>query len=74
MTLIDQAKARRLLPPPGARREIRIAAGISQTAMAAELDVHRATLVRWEDGTHEPRGESVIRYASLLDRLRRVTR
>lgn len=56
----------RRMPPPAMARAIREAAGVSQRAFAAELGVHRLTLVRWETGTHRPRGEMRSRYATLL--------
>lgn len=63
----------RLLPPPVVARAIRIGAGVSQTRMAAELDVHRVTVVRWETGKSEPTGPLRLRYARLLDDLRQIT-
>ena len=68
MTLIEEIRARQL-PPAGMRRAIRLAAGVSQVRMAAELGVHRLTFVRWENGTHEPRGDNRAHYASLLAQL-----
>lgn len=72
MALIDEVLARRL-PSARTRRAIRLAARVSQVRMAEELGVHRLTFVRWENGTHEPRGESAERYAHLLDELRQVS-
>lgn len=72
MTLIDEVRARRL-PSVKTRRAIRLAAGISQSRMAAELGVHRLTFVRWESGKHEPRGENRELYVRLLADLRQVT-
>ena len=72
MALIDEVRARRL-PSRQARRAIRLAAGVSQTRLAEELGVHRQTLIRWENGTHEPQGEPRERYARLLDDLRQAS-
>jgi len=72
MTLIDEIRAQRL-PPVKVRRAIRLAAGVSQVRMAAELGVHRLTFIRWENGTHEPRPDCRERYARLLDGLRQVS-
>lgn len=72
MTLIEEVLARQL-PPVDSRRAIRTAAGVSQTRMAAELGVHRLTFVRWENGTHEPRGDNRAHYATLLARLQQVS-
>jgi DNA-binding XRE family transcriptional regulator len=71
MTLIDEVIARRL-PSVRTRRAIRLAAGVSQVRMAAELGVHRLTLISWENGTHQPRGNSAERYARLLDDLKQA--
>jgi transcriptional regulator with XRE-family HTH domain len=70
MTLIDEIRARRRLPPPEKRREIRRAAGVSAARVAAEVKVHRSTVIRWESGEQEPRGSALERYADLLRELR----
>lgn len=72
MTLIEEVRARQL-PPLKLRRAVRLAAGVSQMRMATELGVHRLTFIRWENGTHEPRGESRARYAQLLAELQQVS-
>lgn len=72
MTLIEEVRASRL-PSPKTRRAIRLAAGVSQVRMAAELGVHRATVIRWENGEQEPSGDARTRYAQLLVGLREVT-
>ncbi len=71
MSLIDEVRARQL-PPAKTRRAIRRKAGVSQVRMAAELDVHRLTFIRWENGTIEPRGGNRERHARLLAELRQV--
>jgi HTH-type transcriptional regulator/antitoxin MqsA len=71
MTLIDEVRARQL-PSVKMRRAIRLAAGVSQVRMATEMGVHRLTFVRWENGTHEPRGDNRALYARLLADLQRV--
>jgi DNA-binding XRE family transcriptional regulator len=73
MTLIEEVRARRL-PSAKTRKAIRIAAGVSQVRMAAELGVHRTTLIRWEkDEGQQPRGTVRERYARLLTDLLEVT-
>ena len=72
VTLIEEVRIRRL-PSAEMRRAIRLAVGVSQVRMAAELGVHRLTFVRWENGTHQPRGESRERYARLLAELQQVS-
>ncbi|HEX6520940.1 MAG TPA: helix-turn-helix transcriptional regulator [Streptosporangiaceae bacterium] len=72
MTLLDEVRARQL-PSAKTRRAIRLAANVSQMRMAAELDVHRTTFIRWENGTQEPRGTNRERYARLLVDLQQVS-
>ena len=71
-TLVDQVAAARRLPAPRLAKAIRESAGVSQLRLAAELGVHRATVMRWEDGACRPRGEMLVRYAELLHDLQRV--
>jgi transcriptional regulator with XRE-family HTH domain len=73
MTLIDEVRARQQLPSVKVCRAIRLAAGVSQMRMAAELGIHRLTFIRWENGTHEPRGDGRERYAKLLTDLQQVS-
>lgn len=72
MTLIDEVRRARTLPPPHAARQIRLAAGVSQERLAAELGVHRMTVVRWETGERAPRGLQRAAYAQLLGDLQSV--
>jgi DNA-binding XRE family transcriptional regulator len=72
MGLIDDVRAG-MLPTPQTRRAIRLAARVSQVRMANELGVHRATLIRWENGDQEPSGDARIAYAQLLKDLREVS-
>lgn len=60
---------RRVLVPPRLRREIRRAAGLSQSDVARALGVDRATVSRYESGDRTPRRELAERYAELLRRL-----
>ena len=70
MNLLDEVRALAALPKPAKARAIRTAVGVSQVRLAAEIGVHRVTLVRWESGEHEPRGPARIAYAQLLEQLR----
>ena len=70
MGLIEQVRASQRLPSPAAARAIRLAADVSQVAMASELRVHRVTVARWESGARRPRGAFLVRYLELLDALR----
>jgi DNA-binding XRE family transcriptional regulator len=72
MNLIEEVRARQL-PAAKVRRAIRLAAGVSQVRMAAELGVHRLTFVRWENGSIEPRGDNREHYARLLAELQQVS-
>jgi DNA-binding XRE family transcriptional regulator len=73
MTLIEELQQRRKrLPAVPMRRAVREAAGVSQARMARELRVHRITLIRWENGTCEPKDEAAERYARLLADLERL--
>jgi predicted transcriptional regulator len=65
------ARARRRLPPPAARRQLRERAGVSQHDLAAEIGVTRACISRWEDGVRDPRPANLARYLDVLDRLAR---
>jgi transcriptional regulator with XRE-family HTH domain len=71
VSLIDEVRARRM-PEPKVRREIRVAAGVSQVRMAEEIGVDRTTLIRWENGESQPRGDAGARYAKLLSDLHEV--
>lgn len=70
--LIDEARARRELPSPALARAIREAAGVSQEAIARELNVTRMTICRWESGAFKPSGARLIAYSSLLRELQRI--
>ena len=60
------------LPPPAARRAIRLAAGVGQTELAAALGVSRWSLIRWETGKVEPHPDARRRYAGALRSLQGV--
>jgi DNA-binding transcriptional regulator YiaG len=47
-------------------RELREAAGLSQSETAEIIGTTSATLRRWEEGERQPRGELGYRYALLL--------
>jgi DNA-binding transcriptional regulator YiaG len=53
----------------GETRQIRVAARLSISEMAAACGVDQSTLWRWEQGKRLPRGEHAIRYADVLDSL-----
>ena len=73
MAVIDEllvnARRRRALPPPAVRRYLREANGLSQAEVARALGCGRTAVTRWESGAREPRPETRLRYAELLERL-----
>ena len=75
MTLVQDVREERRLPPPAMAAAIRRAAGVSQARLAAELGVDRVTVARWERAgaswSRTPRGELRRRYAELLAELER---
>lgn len=54
----------------GETRQLREAARLSISELAAACGVDQSTLWRWEQGKRLPRGEHAVRYADLLDSLR----
>lgn len=68
-TQLRQAAKRKQLPPPGLRRAVREAAGVSLDAVAEHCEVSHQTVSYWERGMRTPTGERLERYAELLDRL-----
>jgi transcriptional regulator with XRE-family HTH domain len=62
--------ARRDLPPPRLRRILREDLGLSQEDVARAVGVHRESVSRWERGLCYPRGDHLIRYVEILNRLR----
>ena len=66
MTLADEVRAAKRLPPPAQQRLILAAADVSHARVARELHVHPVTVTRWLAGTRVPRGELRARYADLL--------
>jgi transcriptional regulator with XRE-family HTH domain len=73
MALLEELEALDIrLPEPARRKAIRRAAGITHDRIAAELGVHRLTVLRWEKGTSEPGFRVRARYAELLRAMERV--
>jgi DNA-binding transcriptional regulator YiaG len=67
--LLTEVQALRRLPTPAVRRERRERIGISQARFAKEVGVDRSTFCNWESGRHDPRGENLVRYVTLIDAL-----
>jgi DNA-binding transcriptional regulator YiaG len=57
----------------GETRQIRVAARLSISELATACGVDQSTLWRWEQGKRLPRGKHAVRYADVLDSLRRQT-
>jgi len=69
--LLRLSDARRRLPAPSMRTEIRQAARVSCEEMAATLGVHKSTIFAWEAGA-TPQGRYIVAYVELLEELRAV--
>ena len=67
------AVVRRLLAE-GTARQIRVAARLSLSEVARQLDVEPGTVSRWETGNRVPRIGVAVRYADLLTDLCDATR
>lgn len=65
------ASARRALADGEAVR-LRQAAGLSRPEIANACGVAASTIWRWESGSRLPQGEPGVRYARLLDQLRKA--
>ncbi|WNM32642.1 helix-turn-helix transcriptional regulator [Streptomyces sp. Li-HN-5-11] len=61
--------SRSVLPPPGERKRLRHAHGLTLDEVASALDVRRATVSGWESGKTEPRPPERDAYARMLKQL-----
>jgi DNA-binding transcriptional regulator YiaG len=68
--LLDRLRARRTLPSPSERKEIRKAAGASLRDVAKALGTSPASIFRWEEGASP--GPLTRLYAELLEELRHL--
>jgi DNA-binding transcriptional regulator YiaG len=66
--LVELARVRALCAS-GAVRSIRVAARMSLGEVGRSLGVSPSTVLRWELGDRQPRGDAGVRYGALLDRL-----
>lgn len=62
----------RALAASGEARQIRQAAGLSMSDIAADIGVTDSAVYRWERGERVPRGRAGADYAALLLRLREL--
>ncbi len=65
--LAARARAARTLPAPARARQLRLAAGVELSEMAALIGVSRRSLWLWELGKVRPNGTNAVRYAEALD-------
>jgi DNA-binding transcriptional regulator YiaG len=69
---LEEIRLRRLVQPERAKA-IRIAAGVSQAAVARSLGVHPQTVTKWERGERRVDAAHLRDYADLLERLERAS-
>jgi transcriptional regulator with XRE-family HTH domain len=76
MHLEDMVRIARLRADVQARRvrPVRQNAGLSQREVAAAIQVSPSTIAQWERAARLPHGEAALRYAALLQQLRRIKR
>lgn len=70
-TAVQLAKVRDLVRT-GEARELRTLSGLSLREVADDIGVHPTSVYHWEQGVCLPRGPHALRYARLLDALRRA--
>jgi transcriptional regulator with XRE-family HTH domain len=73
--ILGRGRPKRRLPPPEVRKALRVGAGLTQddtsdaVAALTGYRVSRPTISRWETGKRDPRGETLIAYLQVLDRI-----
>jgi DNA-binding transcriptional regulator YiaG len=72
VSLVEEIRNRRPVPPPRRLRAMRERVGVTQHRLATELGVHPVTVARWEAGTRSPSGSLRDRYLDLLEALAEV--
>lgn len=70
---VELARVRELVRS-GEARELRIGNGLSLAEVAKDIGVHPSAVYHWEQGVSLPRGPHALRYARLLEELRKVGR
>ncbi|MGW5003131.1 helix-turn-helix transcriptional regulator [Streptomyces hydrogenans] len=66
---IDALVEEDTLPIPRVRRQLRIAAGLTQTEVAEAIGVKRLSVAQWEAGRAQPHRGNRRAYAHLLRKL-----
>lgn len=61
----------RRLCADGEAARIRERASLSQSEVARTVGTAHSTISRWEGGSRRPRGSAALRYAALLDALKK---
>ena len=67
--LLAAVESGEVLPAPSERLRLRLAAGLSEAAVAAALKVRVPSITAWEAGRSEPTGQKREAYKRLLDGL-----
>jgi DNA-binding transcriptional regulator YiaG len=70
--LTERISARKRLPSPAARRAIRLATGATLEDVGRAVGVSKQAVHSWEAGVTKPRGETLVRYITVLDTLREL--
>ena len=70
--LVALGKRKLYLRPPEERREIRRRLKLRQADIARLVGVAPITVSAWENGRSEPRGEPLMNYITVLQRLRQA--
>jgi DNA-binding transcriptional regulator YiaG len=68
--LLVRVRARRVLPIPAERRQIREEARVTQHELARALGVSWTAIWRWEQGARPRNPEHEVAYSELLRQLR----
>jgi len=68
--LLTNLRARRRLPLPAERRQIREAAGVSLRQLGEALGASPMAILRWEQGAQPRDPDQAREYGILLDELR----
>ncbi|MEU8949682.1 helix-turn-helix domain-containing protein [Streptomyces sp. NPDC048489] len=66
---IDALVEEDTLPTPQVRRQLRLAAGLTQAEVAEAIGVKRLAVARWEAGSTQPHRGNRRAYAHLLRKL-----
>lgn len=68
--MLQRISLRRSLPGPDERRQIRVAAGVTQREVALAVGRTASEVSRWESGDRSPSGAALVAYQGVLLRLK----